>query len=454
LNCLQKSDLQYEIFNQRDDELKPAYYFPILKWVSEKTQKPGISHILKNTLANCFDFTFRIIDPVINRDKKVVFIQRYHPTMALAKELQNEKGLQLVFNNYSGLNNIWGERRIHYKTERDKSKQAKALLENFDKNKSVTFCYEGYIISDFLYEIIEKVLKEKLDLTLNDADSINAYFKKNKFDLMIPITNLWVKNRLIMKYCQANNTPIFMIMNGLLAFSFYSDAKDSDYVNCYSESVKAGYFNNAPNAIPLGDPRMDSYANLKHKEINYNNPTIVIGTAGYNPVDVNSYLAFEFDFLYDILLNVQKLAINGNKSKVIIKVRGNGYLDLYTTFVKEYFSELDIELVQNQSFIEVIKKADLYVSIYSQTLFEASCMGIPVVYYKKDTQFVHKPFDGNSELVTPRNQIELLKVLTSFFDREQIFEPFKRRDVMEKYIGYLDGGNTKRNMDYVLGLIK
>ena len=60
-------------------------------------------------------------------------------------------------------------------------------------------------------------------------------------------------------------------------------------------------------------------------------------------------------------------------------MRGNGYLDLYTNFVNEYFSCLKIVLIQDKSFFEVIKEADLYLSIFSQTIFEASCLGIPVI---------------------------------------------------------------------------
>jgi len=110
-------------------------------------------------------------------------------------------------------------------------------------------------------------------------------------------------------------------------------------------------------------------------------------------------------------------------------------------------------MVQDQSFIDVIKKADLYITIYSQTLFEASCMGIPVIYYKKDTQFVHKPFDGNSELVTANDENELFDILQMFFEKSSEFNLFKSKEIMEKYIGQLDGNNTKRNFDFIVGLI-
>jgi len=137
-----------------------------------------------------------------------------------------------------------------------------------------------------------------------------------------------------------------------------------------------------------------------------------------------------------------------------LKIRGNGYVQLYQSFVNEYFPNLRIELIQDAAFTEVIKKADLYISIYSQTLFEASCMGVPVIYYKKDTQVVHKPFDGHSELVTAQDSDGLLLMLEKFLNHDPIFECFKQKEVMAQYIGFIDGGNKKRNVDYILNLVK
>jgi hypothetical protein len=239
----------------------------------------------------------------------------------------------------------------------------------------------------------------------------------------------------------------------LLFYSFFNDAKDSNYVNCYSESIKVNYFGNVSNAIPLGDPRMDNYYNTVNKEINHCNPTIIIGTAGFSTTDLNSYLGFEFDFLFDILNGVEKLTKSGRKSKVILKVRSNGYVNLYDSFVKEYFQDINVEIIQEQNFSDIITKADLYISFYSQTLFEASCLGIPVIYYKKDTQLFYAPFDNGSELMTATNELELLKLLVLFYNKDSRFESFKSKLVMEKYIGHLDGGNIARNVDFILDLI-
>ena len=64
--------------------------------------------------------------------------------------------------------------------------------------------------------------------------------------------------------------------------------------------------------------------------------------------------------------------------------------------------------------MQVLERTDFFVSIYSQTLFEASCLGIPCLYYKKDNEVMDPPFDGNSELVTVSNVEDLTDAIRDF----------------------------------------
>lgn len=272
---------------------------------------------------------------------------------------------------------------------------------------------------------------------------------------MVPVTNLWLNNRLIMNYCKENNIPIFMIINGLLNTDFTHEAKDSDWVNCYSESIKKEYYKNSATAIPLGDPRMDAYSAIKPRHINYQYPNIVIGAAGFDPTDLNSYVAYEFDFLFDILQVINDLRTEGYKNQVVLKVRANGYIGLYKSFIDEYYPQLNVKIEQAIPFIEVVKQADLYISFYSQTVFEASCLGVPVIYFKKDNQYFHAPFNNNSnELTTAINTEELKSKISAFYSQDSCFDLFLTKQVMEKYIGNLDGKNTERNLEFIDSLIK
>jgi spore coat polysaccharide biosynthesis predicted glycosyltransferase SpsG len=182
-------------------------------------------------------------------------------------------------------------------------------------------------------------------------------------------------------------------------------------------------------------------------------PVIGIGTSGFNPLDMNSYVAVEFEFMYEVLTSFKELKDEGQLFSILIKVRLNGVLDQYKSFVQEYFPDLEIDLLREVPMIDVLEKTDLYISIYSQTLFEASCLGIPVIYYKKDKEYLDAPFDGKSELVTVNTVHGLKQAFIDFKNAHTRFDGFLDRSVMEKYIGPLDGNNTSRNLDYIYGLL-
>jgi spore coat polysaccharide biosynthesis predicted glycosyltransferase SpsG len=189
------------------------------------------------------------------------------------------------------------------------------------------------------------------------------------------------------------------------------------------------------------------------KFINREEPIISIGTSGFNSIDLISYVAIEFDFMFDVLSAFQEIQDESGALNLIIKVRPNGVLEQYTAFVNEYFPNLNAEIVREVPISEVLVKTDLYISIYSQTLFEASCLGIPVIYYKKDQEFLDPPFDMKSELVTVDTIAGLKQAFFDFKAGHNRFNAFLEKPVMEKYVGPLDGKNLERNLDFIYGLL-
>jgi spore coat polysaccharide biosynthesis predicted glycosyltransferase SpsG len=111
-------------------------------------------------------------------------------------------------------------------------------------------------------------------------------------------------------------------------------------------------------------------------------------------------------------------------------------------------------VVDNVPMRTVLDDTDLFISIYSQTLFEASCLGIPVIYHKNDREIMDPPFDGKSELLTTFDVSDLEQALQDFLMASHRFDAFLEKSVMEKYIGPLDGKNLERNFDYVIGLLE
>lgn len=76
-------------------------------------------------------------------------------------------------------------------------------------------------------------------------------------------------------------------------------------------------------------------------------------------------------------------------------------------------------------------------------------LGIPALYYKKDTEYFQPPFDGESELTTARGFGELAEAVRDFYEGSPRYDAFLRREVMEKYIGPLDGLNLERNLSFI-----
>ncbi|PKP15801.1 MAG: hypothetical protein CVU07_08960, partial [Bacteroidetes bacterium HGW-Bacteroidetes-23] len=161
----------------------------------------------------------------------------------------------------------------------------------------------------------------------------------------------------------------------------------------------------------------------------------------------------EFEFLNDVLEAICRLRSRGAGVRVVLKVRANGYKELYRRFCDEYFEGLVDSILDQVPMRAVLDETDFYVSIYSQTLFEASCLGIPCVYHKNDRQILDAPFDGRSELVTTHSADELEAAISDFMRGDDRYDAFLDRGVMEKYIGPLDGENLKRNLKFIEGLL-
>lgn len=448
-----KLNFEYINFGKVDNKVSfPKYAFPISFWVNSNLYKNTLKQKLASFLKSTIELVHCLFD-LFNNSKQNLYIQSYHPTEKIISELLNNKSVVVRTTDYTLNNSILKQRRIPKNNFKKRKYEEQILLDKFYSANKQVWIYEGYNLSFFLYQIINPIVTSKIREACITADSILSYFNRNKFSLVVPVTNYWLENRLIINCAKNNKIPVFMILNGLLNMSFENDGRDSDYVNCYSKAVKEDYFNNADNVFCLGDPRMDKYYSIPPKKINRENPVIIIGAGGFNLIDLNSYLAYEFDFLFDILYVLNKLRSNGLKNKIILKVRDNGYANQYHNFVKEYFSDLNVEIVQDKPFFSVINQADLYISIYSQTLFEASSIGIPVIYYKKDTQIINRPFDNKCELVTASDVDGLEERFYQFYKNSSVFSSFMEKTVLEKYIGPLDGQNTSRNLDFIQLLI-
>jgi len=456
---LDELNIKYQKLKKSSSKM-PSYFFPIHKWIDEKVRYKGfagLKYIIRDWLSFFQSLVITLYDKTFTNYTKrpLIFIQEYHPTQTIIKALSKNSNFRVLLANFSRIIGYFRYVPIYGKEINYKSESLK-LLKNFDDRKfNKLILSTNADVTERVNAIIVKRIADRLPDYLLNLNCIVNYVKLENLKLIVLIANMGKVATLIDCVGRVMNIPTYLIINGFMSGDFLDEAKHADYINAYSSSIKNCYFKNADNVFALGDPRMDAYSRRDCKNINRSNSTITIGASAHSIVDLNSFVAVEFEFLYDTLQSIRKSINNGlDIKKIIIKTRANGYLSQYVDFIKEYFSDLPIEIKSDITMTEVFINTDLYISLYSQTHFEAACLGIPCIYYKNDNQIFDPPFDFDSELVTVDNTIDLQKAIFDFFSGSTIFEEFSERHVLEKYIGPLDGNNLQRNLDFIYKLIK
>ena len=440
---------------------KLAYYFDIHKYMVDALRGSGIRMIARNFLVCVLSNISFHIDSIFNikRIQKTIYVQNYYPTIKIIEHLQKDSNLRVVTPSLipsKGLKKYFVQRLIPIRGHKAQfQKHADVLLDNFRTNRSVSLhLSDGTDITAGTFKIIEKKIQQIMPEALQILDSVIYYIKKHPVHLEIMIANIGLVQTIVDSVLKSRKIQSYLIINGILGGKFSDEGKYANYINCYSENIKKHYFSDATNVVCLGDPRMDYFSTkIKLKTINRKMPTISIGASGFNGINLISHAAVEFDFLFDILTAFVEIKNEGDAFHLVIKVRANGVLEQYNAFVAEYFPELNVEIVREIPIGQVLARTDLYISIYSQTLFEASCLGIPTIYYKKDKEYLDPPFDGESELVTVDTVCALKQAFIDFKAGDARFDAFLEKTVMEKYIGPLDGKNLERNLAYIYDLL-
>ena len=439
------------------------YFFDIHKYMYDALHAKSIKNILKNTLSIVLSNIRLHADNFLkyNSTKTRVYAQIYHPTKSVVGALLGDPNLSVVTSSLisaKGWKKFFFQRLIPIRGFKKKFyKTADLLLGDFNNKRWARLVLtDGTDVTEGAYSMIERQLKPVLPDALRILDSVISYVENHPFKAEIMIANIGLVQTIVNCVLKTKGVPSYLVINGLMPTTFGDESKYASYINCYGPETKKNYFQNADNVVCLGDPRMDSYCNsmeFTNKVVNRLRPTIGIGASGFNNIDLISNVAAEFDFMFDILTALQELKNEGQSFSVVIKVRPNGVLQQYESFVSEYFGQLEIKLIQNMPMNDVLEKIDLYISIASQTLFEASCLGIPVIYYKKDKEFLLPPFDQKSELVTICSVNELKRAFYDFKALNSRFDAFLEKSVMEKYVGPLDGKNLERNLSFIYQIL-
>lgn len=439
----------------------PSYYFPVHAFMNESIIRRDLKSRLVTILTWAIGNLLSWFDRALRTQsvKPAVFVQNYHPTGDLISRLKKDKKVRVVgvALSKSFLKNISHSRYVPLWPGVEKFRSvAQELLRNFRSNRCAKLILaNGVDISEGAYAIIDRQVSIYLAEAIRMLDGASRYLEKNPIALEVMISNVGGLDGFIDSVCKVSGVPSFLIINGWLGSAFVDEGKYATTINAYSTSIKENYFRDQRNVVCLGDPRMDGYTPpAQRRSVKSEAFTVLIGASGFDNMDLNSHIAVEFDFMFDVLTALRTIKNQNPGMRIIIKVRANGYLSQYQAFMNEFFPALVDELVDKVRMKDVLLKSDYYISFYSQTLFEASCLGIPCVYYRNDRAFWDPPFDGCSELVTVSSVEDLVDAVNDFRTASTRYDAFLDRSVVEKYIGPLDGRNLERNLNYVYDLLK
>ena len=444
-------------------DAKPLYfYFPISDWLLSKHGRGSFLKRLAIALFNIrHKFVYYLDRLWAGCQKKRVFIHEYHPTKGLIDALQRDSSKNVVL----GLTSI--ERSLttaifrdhvipYWGNQKDFKAETNYLLSKFlNQNKVELFIGEGEDIGSEIAEAISKSISHYLPFMLRDLISIKRYVLNLPVDLVISISSLGLKESLIRIIAKKYGAVDFIVINGILCSRFSDEGKGFDYTNSYSESIKNLYFGNQDNVFALGDPRMDAYnVNEVALKQNYDDGFIIgVGTSGFNHLDLNSNVAIEFDFLFSVLTAISRTNVFTRNTEVKILVRRNGILDQYLCFVDLYFPSLNISFSQGEKVVNFLNNVDLYITFYSQTLFEASCLKIPCIYFVNHREEIQEPFGLGTPFYSASNIDGLVSQIERIYsaNSEETLIP----DIadLEHYVGPLDGKNTQRNLLFINSLL-
>ncbi len=437
-----------------------AYFFPIHRWMDERIRHRSLKHHFRDFVTACQGIVMAWIDRAFCRqEKQAVFIQEYYPTRDVVQRLKADGRVRLVLAHFS-----WAAGWVKYLAERPIpvwgrlkkfQNEADRLMQAFRERRTARLILTGKVdVTTNVYRIIEERVSSRIMEYLRALDCVIRYLLRSPVKLTVLIANLGQIATLVDCVSRACGIPRYLIINGWMSGDFLDESKYATVINAYSGSIREHYYRGMDNIVCLGDPRMDHYVrDCPPRLINRESPTVTIGTSAHSIIDLNSYLAVEFDFMNDVLSALRIVKEQGVNLRIVLKVRVNGYREQYRAFTDELFPGMVDEILDTVPISSVLARTDFYISLYSQTLFEASCLGIPCLYYKNDREVLDPPFDGKSELVTVDSVGALVTAFADFRSGHERFDPFLKRAVMERYIGPLDGGNLERNMAFIYELL-
>ena len=205
------SDLEFRVNKMSNDKAitQVSYSFPIRQWMDEKLNRISFKERVKDYCLTWVDLLNDFIDRFSSKDKTVLYIQTHHPTKRIIQYFERDKKFRVLLSNYSGIKKMFRERRIPVGKSNLFASDTKTLMHKYKNATRPVWEYDGYPISEFLYSLINPIVENQVPLALSKIQSLEKYFSKHTISLMVPITHLWLDNKLIINFCKKKQCAHF-----------------------------------------------------------------------------------------------------------------------------------------------------------------------------------------------------------------------------------------------------
>jgi hypothetical protein len=459
MSLMKKLQLPYDVVAAPSGDREIVYSFDIRNYMQQALDKVTFKSKLINLYFRYKTTIWLYANRVFRNNQNILFLHVYHPTLPLVNKLRSEGKAFIVSHSLTTEDCVLKFLRqnvfVPDKLKKARHLSGQKLLERLNLEFDAKYVLaDGLDLTSEMLSVITARIPNSIAKAIATIDSAFRVFDRNAYVLQVMVSSIGVVQQTLDSFFKARNSSSYMIINGLLMQRNLDEAMDADVVNSYSESIKENYFSNGSNVLALGDPRMDQYANPNFNKVNFGrNAKICIGTAAYNNIDLVSYSAIEFEFMYEVVSEIQKEFVIDATNPITVYVRPNCNLTQYQSFFRRFFPDICVKFVKGVAPRQVLCQKDLYISFYSQTIIEAAALGVPTIYHKVDREILDPPFDGKSELIVTCSKEQLNVALRSFLEGGKPFEVFLNKRVLEKYIGFLDGLNVERNIKAIHAIL-
>ena len=219
---------------------------------------------------------------------------------------------------------------------------------------------------------------------------------------------------------------------------YYGNERKSNYLLLWSSEFANQIRDNAiaKNTFCVGNPLLDKFANQKVR-IDVKEPVVLICTQPYNKLmDMGILTRNQVIEMYGMLWGI----ISQNPGiHFIIKVHPSEDIKTYSMVIFGSQMGANYSITQTASMSDLLKVADVQVSMASYTSFEAVVAGVPIIILHPEFMKFFNQFDGVAQNV---DNIETFNVLLRRLLRKLGRECFaiQRKEYLNKKLSYF--GNS------------